>query len=123
MPAKPKTGFDRYFAERMKDPTFASQYRAARAEIDATDELVRALDAAREVEGITKAELARRIDAKPEMIRRLLTATGANPTMATVLKVAGALGYHLELVPNAGRPAARRSAPRHEAARQVGRRS
>jgi DNA-binding phage protein len=104
-----KTGFDRYFAKRMADPKFAAEYGVARAEIDATDKLVRALDAVREAGGLTKADLARRIDVQPEMIRRLLTAPDSNPTMETVFKVASALGCHLELVPNVGRSGARRS--------------
>jgi DNA-binding phage protein len=123
MPSRPKTAFDRYFDEQTKDPAFAAEYRAARAEIDAIDKLIRALDAARLISGLSKAELARKIGAQPEMVRRLLTATTGNPTMVTVLKVASALGYHLELVPNRGGGGARRTAPRQHAARQVRRRS
>jgi DNA-binding phage protein len=105
-----KTGFDRYFDKRMKDPTFAAEYTQARAEIDAIDGLIRALDQARQLSGLTKADLARRIHSKPEIVRRLLTDAGGNPTMSTVLKVASALGYHLELVPNSSRRAVHRSA-------------
>ncbi len=110
MARRTKTGFDKYFEGRMKEPTFAAEYTQARAEIDAIDGLIRALDQARERSGLTKAELARRIDAKPEIIRRLLTDEGGNPTMATVLKVASAVGCHLELVPDSGRRVVRRSA-------------
>ncbi len=102
MARKTKTGFDRYFDERMKEPAFAAEYAGARTEIDAIDALIRALDQAREHSGLTKAELARRISATPAMVRRLLTDTAGNPTMSTVLKVAAALNCHLELVPNAG---------------------
>lgn len=119
MPPRPKTALDRYFAEQMSDPTFAAEYRAARAEIDAIDKLIRAIDAARLMNGFSKAELARKAGAQPEMVRRLLTATKGNPTMDTVLRVASALGYHLELVPNRGGKGALRSAPRRHAARQV----
>lgn len=110
MARRTKTGFDRYFDERMQDPTFAAEYTQARAEIDAVDGLIRALEQARERSGLTKADLARRIEAKPEIVRRLLTDAGGNPTMSTVLKVASALGCHLELVPNSGRRLAHRSA-------------
>ena len=119
MPTRPRTTFDRYFDERMQDPKFAAQYRAARAEIDAVDGLIRALDAARLLRGLSKADLARRIGARPEMIRRLLTATRGNPTMETVLKVASAVGYHVELVPNRGGGGDRRAVQRRHAARQV----
>ena len=100
MARKKKTGFDKYFEQRMKDPAFAAQYRLARAEIDATDVLIRALDEARKRNGVSKAALARRIDTKPEAVRRLLTDEKSNPTMKTVFKIAGALGYHFRLVPN-----------------------
>jgi DNA-binding phage protein len=100
MKTKTKTGFDRYVETRMKDAEFASGYAEARAEIDATDKLVRALDEVRVQKGLSKAELARRISAKPEIVRRLFTASSANPTITTVITVARALGFHLALVPN-----------------------
>lgn len=93
------TAFDRYIRDRMKDPAFASAYRAARAEIDSVDALVRALDAARLMEGMSKAELARKINTAPEVLRRLFTAPSSNPTLDTVLKLAGAMGLRLQLVP------------------------
>ena len=100
MPRRKKTGFDKYFDSRMKDPAFASAYTEARAVIDSTDALIRALNSARLLEGLSKAELARQIAARPEVVRRLFTAADTNPTLATVLKLADALGFHLELVPN-----------------------
>lgn len=100
MPRKKTTAFDKYFERRMEDPAFASAYREARAVIDSTDALVRALDDARVLLGVSKADLARQIQARPEIVRRLFTAHDANPTFATVLKLADALGFHLELVPN-----------------------
>ncbi len=110
-----KTGFDKFLDEKLRDPEFRADYEVARAEIAATDALIRALDGARAVRGLSKAELARRVAVKPEIVRRLLTDSSGNPTVSTVLKVATALDYHLELVPNEGRRAAR--AP--EAARQT----
>lgn len=117
MGSRSKTGFDRYLDERMKDPAFAAEYAQSRAEIDAIDTLIRALDQARERSGMSKADLARRIHAKPEIVRRLLTDASSNPTMSTVLKLVSALGYHLELVPNARSTSGRRRASRAEAAR------
>lgn len=99
MPRK-KTAFDRYFDRRMKDPAFASAYKEARTVIDSTDALIHALDQARLLVGVSKADLARQMEARPEIVRRLFTASDANPTLATVLKLAEALGFHLELVPN-----------------------
>ena len=96
---RPKTGFDTFFESHMADPEFASAYADARAEIDGVDEVVRALDEARVAVGMSKAELARRIDAKPEVVRRLFTTDDPNPTMATVVKLATVLGLKFALVP------------------------
>ena len=98
--ARKKTALDRYFNGRMKDPAFASAYREARAVVDSTDALIRALDDARLLAGMSKADLARRIEARPEVVRRLFTVAGSNPTLATVLRLAEALGFHIELVSN-----------------------
>jgi len=100
-----KSGFDRYLDEKLRDPSFRKDYQAARAEIDATDTLIRALEGARAGQGLTKAELARRISVKPEIVRRLLTDKDGNPTIGTVLKLARALDFHFELVPNRTRKA------------------
>ena len=94
-----KTGFDKYFDQQMADPAFRDGYEQARCEIDTIDKLVRALDEARIGAGITKAELARKISAKPEVLRRFFTVDSPNPTFSTVFKLADALGYALQLVP------------------------
>lgn len=97
MSRRPSTGFDRYFDKQMEDPEFATAYKAAREEIDSVDVLVRALDAVRVKKGLTKAELARLAGMAPEAVRRLFTAQGSNPTLETVVKIAGALDYRLGL--------------------------
>ncbi len=78
MARKAKTGFDGYFDGRMKEPAFAAEYAGSRAEIDAIDALIRALDHAREHSGLTEAELARRISAKPEMVLLLALTDGSS---------------------------------------------
>ncbi len=87
--------------------------------IDATDALVRALDTAREQARLSKADLARLIETKPEFVRRLFTAEDPNPTIETVLCVATALGYHLELVQNPQPARGKRAVSRAHAARRV----
>jgi hypothetical protein len=109
---RPKTGFDTFFESHMADPEFASAHADARAEIDGVDGVVRALDEARVAVGMSKAELARRIDAKPEVVRRLFTTDDPNPTMATVVKLATVLGLRFELVPARLRKAAPRRVPK-----------
>src|ERR1019366_3285052 len=94
-----KTGFDKFVAEQMTRPRFSAEYARARAEIRVVDDLIRSLDERRVVIGMTKAELARRISASPEVVRRLLTAEDTNPTMETVLRMAEAVGLRLALEP------------------------
>jgi DNA-binding phage protein len=93
------SGFDRYFAGRMKDRAFATAYTEARAGIDSVNAFMRSLEAVRAQAEVSKAELARRTGTRPEAMRRLLTTKDANPTLATVLSVARSLGYRLALVP------------------------
>ncbi len=102
-----KTGFDKFFDEQMRDTKFREGYEKIRSEIEVVDGLVRALDTVRVDLGLSKAELARRIAAEPAMIRRLFTADQANPTLATVVKIAEALGCDLILIPKAS-PAPKR---------------
>ncbi len=95
---KTKAGFDNLFDEQMKSPSFATDYAEARREVDAIDKMVRALDVAREKSGLTKAELAAAIDARPEVVRRLFTAKNPNPTLSTLVRIAAVVGYRVELV-------------------------
>src|SRR5258708_40084721 len=94
-----QTGFDRFVDEQMRTPSFAKRYSKARAQVDAVDRIVRALDDARVDLGVSKAELARRIAARPEIVRRLFTSKSPNPALSTILKLAAALGYRIQLVP------------------------
>ena len=98
MRQKSRTAFDRFLSEKMTDPEFANEYAQARAEIDEIDRIIQTLNEAREKSHLSKAELARRIDASPEIIRRLFTSSSPNPTIATTLRIARALGFTLELV-------------------------
>ncbi len=102
--AKARTGAERYIAEQKRDPEFRDAYEDAARRIRQVDELVRVLDGAREQQGLTKAELARRAGMAPEVVRRLFTAEGPNPTAATLIALADVLD--VELV---ARPAQRRA--------------
>ncbi|MGC9982171.1 MAG: XRE family transcriptional regulator [Polyangia bacterium] len=98
-----KTGFDRYFTDRMKDREFAAAYAEARAGIDSVDAFVRSLDDVRSKAGVSKALLAKRTGTQPAAMRRLLTMDAPNPTLATVMTIVRSLGYSLALVPAQGR--------------------
>ncbi len=89
----------------MEDPEFEAAYKQDRARIDAIDDLMRALDEAREEQGITKAMLARRIQAEPAAVRRLFSQATPNPQIARVVDMAHELG--LEIVVQPKRPTRR----------------
>jgi DNA-binding phage protein len=101
--AKTKTGFDKYLARRMEQPEFAEAFEQAHARIAGIDSLIRAIEHVLGAKGMSKAELARRIGAKPESVRRLLSDPRGNPTLSTILKVLNEVGLHLEVAPNAPR--------------------
>lgn len=91
-----KTGAQKYFDKRARE---SSEYRRAlneaRARIAVTDRLVRALEERRVALGISKAELARRANMRPEVVRRLLGTGSSNPTLATFVSLAAALSMDL----------------------------
>ena len=95
--ANPRTGAERYLARRLEDPEYRQAYDEAREQIDQIDSVIRALDARREELKLTKADLARRAGVKPEAIRRLFSAEKPNPTLTTLVALAGALD--LEILP------------------------
>lgn len=97
MTAPSKTGADRYFARRAEEPGYAAAYDEARRRIDAVDRLMRTLDERRETLGLSKAELARRAELTPEVVRRLFSVDDPNPTISTLTALADTLD--LDLVP------------------------
>jgi ribosome-binding protein aMBF1 (putative translation factor) len=84
---------------RMEDPEFRAAYQRAAREIEQTDEVIRALDALRVDVGMSKAELARRINRNASSIRRLFTAQRARPELPLVAAIADALGAEVRVVP------------------------
>lgn len=86
------TGAERYFnARAASSPEYRLALEAARARIAAVDDVVRALDERRKDLGLSKAELARQAGMRPEVVRRLLGAGSANPTLSTVISLASAM--------------------------------
>ena len=95
--AEGRTGAERYLARRLDDPEYRRAYEEARERVDQIDSVIRAFDKRREQLDLTKAELARRAGVKPEAIRRLFSAEKPNPTLTTLVALAGALD--LEILP------------------------
>jgi len=96
-PLMSKTSFDRRFDGWMQDPEFVESYRLHRARIDAIDTLMRALDDERERQKMTKADLARRIEAEPAAVRRLFTESRPNPQIGRLVDIAHELGLEITL--------------------------
>ena len=91
--------FWKMLQDGLERPEFRRHYLLERERMATIDRLINQLDEAREALGVTKADLARTIERKPETIRRLMTASSQNPQLGMVAEIAAALGYRLELVP------------------------
>ncbi len=93
--------YERRRARRMQDPEYRAAYERAAGEIAQTDAVIRELDALRVDLGMSKAELARRVNRNASVIRRLFTASQARPELLLVAAIADALGAELRVVPRA----------------------
>lgn len=92
------TGAQRYFEARAaKSPEYREALEAARIRIAAVDGLVRALDERRIDLGLSKAQLARQAGMRPEVVRRILGAGPANPTLSTVISLASAMSMDVTI--------------------------
>ena len=94
-----RTGAERYFDNRREDPDYERAYTSARQRIDQIDAIIRTLDERRSDLELSKAELARRAGLRPEVIRRLFSAASPNPTLSTLVALAGALELELTAEP------------------------
>lgn len=93
---------------RMQDPEYRQAYERAAHELAQTDAVIRELDSLRAGLGISKAELARRVNRNASSVRRLFTASQVRPEFPLIVALADALGAELRLVPRT--PEARRAA-------------
>jgi ribosome-binding protein aMBF1 (putative translation factor) len=103
---------ERRRARRMEDPEYQAAYERASREIAQTDEVIRALDELRVDLGVSKAELARRVNRNASSVRRLFTASGPRPELPLIIALADALGAELRVVPRTQE--ARRAARKHD---------
>ena len=96
---KARTGAERYLNSRRSSADYELAYGAARRRIDQIDSIVRMLDQRRCTLELSKAELARRSNLRPEVIRRLFSAKSPNPTLSTLVALAEALEMELTAKP------------------------
>lgn len=78
--------------ESLKNPKIKAEYDKLQPEF----EVIRAIIRARANEGITQADLAKKIGTKQSVISRLESGN-ANPSIAFLKKLAAALNTHLEI--------------------------
>lgn len=81
----------------LKDEAYRRQFVFGKHRVQTIDRLINGLEDARDEAGLTKADLARRAGMSDAVLRRLLTASGGNPTLNTLSLVATALGYRIAL--------------------------
>jgi transcriptional regulator with XRE-family HTH domain len=98
---------ERRRARRMDDPEYRAAYERAAREIAQTDAVIRELDTLRVDLGVSKAELARRVNRNASSVRRLFTASQVRPELPLIAALADALGAELRIVPRT--PEARRA--------------
>ena len=91
------TAFWDDLAEDLRDPDLRHHYILESERIAAIDRIINQLDELRQMEGLTKAELARAIERSPETVRRLLTAKAVNPQFSVIAELAAVLGYRVTL--------------------------
>lgn len=108
---------ERRRARRMEDPEYRAAYEQSAREIAQTDAVIRALDALRIDLGVSKAELARRVNRNASSVRRLFTASQVRPELPLIAALADALGAELCVVPRT--PQARRAVGEHRRQRRV----
>ncbi|MFI5906890.1 multiprotein-bridging factor 1 family protein [Dactylosporangium sp. NPDC051541] len=86
-------------ADDLTDTEFLRHYIVETMRITTVDHVVNALDDARMVAGLSKAEVARAIAAQPSVVRRLFAEGHSNPTLGTLAAVAAVLGMRVTLEP------------------------
>ena len=84
---------------RMQDSEYRAAYERAAREVAQTDAVIRQLDLLRVDLGISKAELARRVNRNASSVRRLFTAGQVRPELPLIVALADALGAELRIVP------------------------
>jgi len=108
---------ERRRARRMQDPEYRAAYERAARELAQTDALIRELDSLRTDLGISKAELARRVNRNASSVRRLFTASQVRPELPLIVALADALDAEVRVVPRASK--ARQAASAHGGQRRV----
>lgn len=84
--------FEKYLAERMKDPAFKAEYDALEPEFS----IIQAMINARKASGLTQQQLAEKIGIAQADISKLENGS-ANPSLRTLRRLAAGMGMQLKL--------------------------
>jgi transcriptional regulator with XRE-family HTH domain len=95
----PESLFWNDLADDLKDPELLRDFVRKSIRISTIEQIVNDLDTARLSAKLSKAALARAINAEPAVVRRLFSAGHVNPTLGTLAEVAAALGLRVTLEP------------------------
>lgn len=96
---RPRTAAEEHLDRQLSDPSYAAAYESASRRIAMFDDVVRSLEGRRQELGLTKAELARRADMPPAVIRRLFSQQHKNPTLTSLAAIAEALELKICVAP------------------------
>ena len=92
---------ERRSGRRMQDTEYRAAYERAAREVAQTDAVIRQLDVLRVDLGMSKADLARRVNRNASSVRRLFTAGQVRPELPFIVALADAMGAELRVVPRA----------------------
>lgn len=84
--------FEKYLAERMKDPAFKAEYDALEPEFS----IIQAMIDARKASGLTQQQLAEKTGIAQADISKLENGS-ANPSLRTLRRLAAGMGTQLKL--------------------------
>jgi DNA-binding phage protein len=93
-----RTSLDDQLRVELQNPEFGAQFESELRLIREIDRLVTELDASRELNGVSKRELADQIGVTDSQVRRLFSSPDKNPTLKSFLSMAAALGLEVQLV-------------------------
>ena len=89
--------FEKFLNDQLADPSFKAGFERKLAKVKSIAEVLHVIESVRAQENVPKAEIARRMDRKPEAVSRLLRGQGANPTLDTLVDLVDALGLELDV--------------------------
>jgi DNA-binding phage protein len=89
--------FDEFLDGQLADPAFKAGFEKKLAKVKGIAEMLQVIELVRERQNLPKAEIARRMNRKPEAISRLLRGEGANPTLDTLIDLIDAIGLELDI--------------------------